>query len=393
MLQVSCMDSTRTRPKPVQLSKAQRQVLQALPFSDQTVVPRKVVPNFVVNSIFSFAAALVCVSPAQAQCSWAEMAVEGIAAKLDETPCEALLKWEQTRKELALTTRRELALVHDPEVESLLQSFVSQMQQILAEHYGKQPTYKVFLVDDPNLQASATGPDILVHYGTVAFYLNPLAFWKMQGYTDREARDLVRRLTPWDQDVAALSFILAHETAHNVLGHPSSILALYCNSYVEHRRTELEKQTNRAQAGKKPSAWSKFGDAMKLGLSGVLNSVAYRQYSQMQEQEADELAIFVLVKADLDVSAGPRALSHLALLYGVSETASQTVQEIMCSTHPEAVSRIENAEKFVSQLQQEGEVELPGPVDVSDVRQAYLELKSLTQKKPSAAEETSPQAK
>ncbi len=102
---------------------------------------------------------------------------------------------------------------------------------------------------------------------------------------------LLERLDGRDE----IAFVLAHELAHLIKGHPRN---LETNpTRLERIRTEVERGLGTSVVG--------------TGLQVLVNAIA-SYYSREREREADEEAIRLMAKAGFDLTAAERALKRLS---------------------------------------------------------------------------------
>lgn len=323
------------------------------------------------------------------ECDWVKMGVSGFQMRMDETSCARLLAWDDYLKENERSALEGTQLYTDPKYEFLLSGIVAKMQESLRNWYGPQPNYEVRLVEDNSINAFATGGQIFVNRGTLQFFMEPRRFWRGQGFSATEAEQLMRKITPWENDIEGLAFIIAHEVAHNVLAHPPNVVGFICEQHlqaVEEKRQRAQRRSLKDEElkaeGKKPGFWRKLGRALQTGtlesLGAVLGSVELSQYQQESESEADQLGVTILKDVGLDPRAGARSLGYLATIYGYAEGSSEVIKTFLCSDHPEILQRVERAESLGQWLavgSRVSQVSAPTPADLTPTRLRYIHLK------------------
>ncbi len=143
------------------------------------------------------------------------------------------MQWDAYAKESELAALKQTPLYSDPKHEFLLAGIVGRMQEAIETTYGPQPHYNIHLVADNSINAFATGGQVFVNRGTLLFFLEPRSFWYSQGFDAQATENAMRQITPWSNDIEALTFILAHEVGHNVLGHPTSAVGFICGQHLD----------------------------------------------------------------------------------------------------------------------------------------------------------------
>lgn len=340
--------------------------------------------------LFGFRVALLLLVSGQAlasECNWLQMGIAGFGARMDESSCTRLLEWDAYVQENEQAALKQTPFYSDPRYELLLSGIVGRMQEAIETTYGPQPHYSIHLVADNSINAAATGGQIFVNRGTLLFFMEPRGFWRAQGFNAQATENAMRQVTPWDNDIEALVFILAHEVGHNVLGHPTSAVGFICGQHLDAVHESQVRAQKRAakdeelQAqGKKVGLWRKFGRALATGAAGgmgsLLGSVEFKQYQQGYEDQADQFGVLTLKQVGLDPQAGARSLGYLATVYGYAQENSAIMNTILCSDHPDSLARVERAANLGHQVARRVEPsQWPAQVDLSTIRVRYAQSK------------------
>jgi len=340
--------------------------------------------------VFCVAPLLFATNPALAsECNWLQMGIAGFGARMDESSCTRLLEWDGYIQENEQAVLSQTSLYSDPRYELLLSGIVGRMQDAIEANYGPQPHYSIHLVADNSINAFATGGQIFVNRGTLLFFMEPRGFWRAQGFNAQATENAMRQVTPWENDIEALVFILAHEVGHNVLGHPSSAVGIICGQHLDAvNESQLRAQKRAAKdeelqsQGKKVGFWRKFGRALATGAAGgmgsLLSSVEFKRYRQGHEDQADQFGVLTLKQVGLDPQAGARSLGYLATIYGYAQENSAIINTILCSDHPDSLARVERAANLGRQVAFARRVDpsqWPAQVDLSTIRVRYAQSK------------------
>ncbi len=299
------------------------------------------------------------------------------------------MQWDAYAKESELAALKQTPLYSDPKHEFLLAGIVGRMQEAIETTYGPQPHYNIHLVADNSINAFATGGQVFVNRGTLLFFLEPRSFWYSQGFDAQATENAMRQITPWSNDIEALTFILAHEVGHNVLGHPTSAVGFICGQHLDAVQESQVRAQKRAakdeelkSEGKKVGFWRKFGRALATGTEGglgsLLDSIEFKQYQQGYEDQADHFGVLTLKQVGLDPLAGSRSLGYLATIYGYAQGNSAIIKTFLCSDHPDSQARVERAANLGRQLSFARRVEpsqWPAQVNLVPIRLRYVQAK------------------
>jgi predicted Zn-dependent protease len=218
--------------------------------------------------------------------------------------------------------------------------------------------------------------------------MEPHRFWQAQGFDEVQIEELRREITPWENDIGGLAFILAHEVGHNVLGHPPGTIRFLCDQHLQaiadadaRAQRRDQKDAELEAQGKKVGLWRKLGRALGTisseSVNSMVGSLEFTRYRQGAEDEADRLGILILREVGLDPRAGARSLDYLASVYAYAESNREVMATFLCSDHPHILQRVDNADVLAGQLvgDSPNSAEWPLPVDLTPSRLGYVSLR------------------
>ena len=182
-------------------------------------------------------------SSTQAQCDWLKQIASAVQRRYqtNEDACKALLappaEFDQAHALVESEFLSHYQFVTDPELDSWLQE---QSQRMLSQ-FNTQPgqqTVRVAAISEPN--AFATGQNVTFHAGLVNWYLAPDNVLAQLGYSQEQIRAFLRQNASLNPGENGLIGVLAHETSHNILGHPDvRPLVLACDEFISAGNREV----------------------------------------------------------------------------------------------------------------------------------------------------------
>jgi Zn-dependent protease with chaperone function len=205
----------------------------------------------------------------------------------------------------------------------------------MLSQFDTQPepqTVRVAAIAEPN--AFATGRDVTFHAGLVNWYLAPDNVLAQLGYSQEQIREFLRQNASLNPGENGLIGVLAHETSHNILGHPDvRPLVLACDDFIDAGNREVHSYEQVISTGHPGSRFGAFFRSVGfLGMETMFGS----QRQQQMESDADELGAWLAYRDTGDPALMSRSLQWLALYYG----AGGGVSEMLCSDHPAFLKRV-----------------------------------------------------
>ena len=102
-----------------------------------------------------------------------------------------------------------------------------------------QQTVRVTAISEP-FNAFATGQNVTFHAGLVNWYLAPDDVLAQLGYSQEQIREFLGQNASLNPGENGIIGILAHETSHNILGHPDARpLDLACDNSISEGNREV----------------------------------------------------------------------------------------------------------------------------------------------------------
>lgn len=278
---------------------------------------------------------------AQGQCQWTARVQQAMIQSLQGVPEDAC-KILSLAPEAFNTQHKQLEqnLISGGK---LIEGPLTGQLQVIADKY-KPGSESVLLQDDLTPNAFATGQYVVFTSGLVEWYLNPTTYLMKLGMNGQQAAQYLSRLPITSPGVEGLEAVLAHETSHNLLGHPNLYpVTNLCTKYIDVSIKDIEKykKTGKQSGGS--------GALLKKTFSGFLGTFQASQEQQQYESQADRLGAWLVFRETGDPQGMAKTLQWLSLvpLDMVPSTRGQAIQEALCSDHPNLLSR-------VSQVQQLG---------------------------------------
>jgi Zn-dependent protease with chaperone function len=290
-----------------------------------------------VKSLLLLSALLIS-STSAAQCDWLAKFQTAIQRRYQtkENACKALkAPPEEFNAAHAMIENQLLSqyrMISSPREEAWLDTVSQHLMAQLGANQGQQIHIAAIAV--PN--AFATGNNVTFHSGLVEWYLDPVSALTKIGVSPDEARTYLQSLEIEPAGQEGLIAVLAHETAHNILGHPDvRPLVLACEDYMAAGVREVHNYEQLVSTGKKGSRWGAFfRSSAFIGSEMMFGS----QRQQQLESDADALGAWLAYKETNDPYAMAKGLEWLAAFPGAGEPGGWS--EIMCSDHPQLMARV-----------------------------------------------------
>lgn len=294
-------------------------------------------------------------APVTAQCDWTGRLLRAASryngdysscVALGLPPLEFARAWEDVEKHLM----SQLKLGNDPEQQVFLQNTLDQYLKVAGASAIPQ---KVFVVEDPQPNAFASGQKVFFTRGIFQWYLNPRESLRGWGFSAARIQNLLGPVEQYNPGKTGLQAILAHEAAHNLLGHPTRFpLASWCNRYVDTGTRSIDQYQRQISTGEKPSDWKETAKELLVGYG---ETFLENQEQQLRESDADSLGAWLAWKVTGDPHAMTRTLRWLARIPGsLPSGRKQAFFEALCSDHPNLMARVAAARRIGDRLRKDG---------------------------------------
>jgi predicted Zn-dependent protease len=276
-----------------------------------------------------------------AQCNWLGRLGQAIEERYsrDDSACKILQIPPQEFNDQwsAMVESRILAqhqLLNDPE-----QPRLEEIAQRYLRYAGVNGMFEpVAISSDAVPNAFATGQHVTLHEGIIEWYLRPQNTLQRSGVNYAQTQQFIAAYGSQNPGELGLLAILAHETAHNILGHPDAFsMSQACNRYIDNSVRDIHDYEAEIATGKRPGG---FKSAMKNTLLGFAQTFGDTQEQQEHESQADRLGAWLVWKETGDPFAMAKALRWLSVYTGGPTSTSGAVLESLCSNHPMLLQRI-----------------------------------------------------
>ncbi len=242
------------------------------------------------------------------------------------------------------------------DTEARLRSALEQFYRVGSQLYGVRlnpENVAVVAKTDPN--AFATGSHVFVDDGLIRYFLRPADYVggiisaQTGQLTDQQYRWL-RANFPWQGDWDSIRWVLAHEASHNLMRHrDEAVLGQVRTMYGDYRQAVLDHRKDvahgRTGGGVKRYLWH--------SLKNFMEEFQSAEQRRGNETEADAVALVLLQRSGYDPALGLVAAQRMAALVGGQGLSGWqgAMTEVLCSTHPDWLVRIEKVQTNLNCLQ------------------------------------------
>lgn len=329
-----------------------------------------------LSLVLSFLLALAFPLRAEAQCEWVKRLQQAAQNQLgggSQEACELLLlsatEFSRSWQAVELAAVEGYRQVHDSEIRSTLQSYADQFYSVAGVE-SMRPQVRIIENSEPN--AFATGQFVAFHSGIVHWFREPERVLMGWGLTEEEAESFLQENSRFWPGQQGLIGILAHETAHNILGHPDAWpMARACKQYLDQSARALHAWEEEISTGKKAS-WKRVVGQLAWGFAETFFET---QQGRSQETDADRLGAWLAYRVTGDRNLVAQSLGWIAML-----PEGHGWQEALCGTHPEHWARVEDAGEIARTLDRETPPRLEvGFPNVEDIAKRYKEFERAAQ--------------
>jgi hypothetical protein len=242
------------------------------------------------------------------------------------------------------------------DIEARLQEALGRFYRVGSELYGVGlNSENIAVAPDASVNAFATGSHIFVHEGLMHYFLRPADYVgrlvsAQTGELTAEQYQAVEANFAWQDDWDSIYFILAHEAAHNLMRHrDEGLLGRVLKTYGDYRQAVLDHRKDvahgRTGAGAKRYLWQ----SMKT----FAEEFESAEHTRGQEAEADAVALLLLQRSGLNPYIALAAAQRMDMLFGDGGASGWQagMTEVLCSTHPDWMVRIQKTESNLNCLQ------------------------------------------
>ncbi len=288
---------------------------------------------------------------------------QGLRAFANLSPQEYLQmvsqKEEQGLADLAqsLPFQRESVASYNARIR--LRPALERFYQVGAQLYGVSLNPEnLAVVPSADTNAFATGSHVFLNEGLILYFLKPADYVagivgaQTGGLTSEQYR-LLQRNFGWRDDWNSIYFVLAHEAAHNLMRHRDETVLMRVRTMFDDYRQSVSNYRKDVAHGRK-------GGGVKRYLWQSLQNFAEESQSAEQqrakETEADAVALLLLQRSGLNPDIGLAAGQKMAMLLSGGGASGWQVgmTEVLCSTHPDWMARIQKTQMNLNCLQFRG---------------------------------------
>ncbi len=177
----------------------------------------------------------------------------------------------------------------------------------------------------------------ILSQGLVNWYLAPQRVLAELGYSQQQIGEFMEQYGSLNPGENGLIGVLAHETSHNMLGHPDiRPLVLACDDFINAGIRELHDFEQVISTGHPGSRFGAFFRSTGFLASETMFGA---QRQQEMESEADELGAWLAYRDTGDPLAMSKSLQWLAMFPGAAGAGG--ISEVLCSSHPQLLSRVD----------------------------------------------------
>jgi len=249
----------------------------------------------------------------------------------------------------------------------------------------------VGVVPNADVNAFATGSHIFMHAGLMQYFLKPVDYVTAQiGELTSEQYTELQNSLPWRNDWDSIYFILAHEASHNLMRHrDQAVLGLVEAMFEDYQQDIANYRKDVANGRKSGGAKRHIWRSMKNFAEELQSAEQQRD----KEAEADAVALLLLQRSGFNPGIALAAEEKMDLLLGGGGANGWQagMTEILCSTHPDWMERIQKTQMNLNCLQSSGnlcENHTTFPVDgfLSELREGVIRVDNYQEETQKIAE-------
>ena len=285
---------------------------------------------------------------------------------------------EELRRGLPL--RQDAAFSH---AQNRLNAALDRFYRVGSQLYGiNLNSENLAIAATGEINAFATGSHVFVNAGLMQYFLRPADYVgeivrTQNGELTSEQYQAIQANFPWQDDWNSIYFVLAHEASHNLMRHRDEMVfspirtmfADYQQAVTNYRKDVANGHTG----GVKRYLWQ----SMKNFSQEIQNAELQRN----REIEADTVGLLILQRSGLNPEIGISAAEKMDMILGGGNANGWQagMTEVLCSTHPDWMQRIQHMQMTVNCLQSNGnlcENHVPYPVEsvLPELREAMTRL-------------------
>ncbi len=239
-----------------------------------------------------------------------------------------------------------------------LNSALEQFYRVGLQVYGvRLNPDRLAVVPSADVNAFATGSHVFLNAGLMQYFLKPADYVaqivsaQIGGLTS-EQYSALQSSFPWENDWDSIYFILAHEASHNLMRHRDQAVLGRVETMFEDYQQAVTNYRKDVANGRKGGIKRYIWQSMK-NFSEELQSA---EKQRGEEAEADAVALLLLQRSGFNPGIALAAAEKMDLLLGGGGANGWQagMTEILCSTHPDWMERIQKTQMNLNCLQSSG---------------------------------------
>jgi len=309
------------------------------------------------------------------------------------------LKFEE--KEFADSIKNSRVQEVSNDIRLRLGTALKRFYAVGSQLYGVQlNSDNIGVVPEAQVNAFATGSHIFMHAALMQYFLRPADYLggivsAQNGEITAEQYRDIQASFPWQNDWDSIYFILAHEASHNLMRHRDEmmlgpVMTMFAD-YEQSVRNHRKDIANGHTGGVKRYLWQ--------SMKNFSQEVQDAEQQRNREVEADTVGLLILQRSGLNPEVALIAAERMDMLLGGGNANGWQagMTEVLCSTHPDWVVRIQKMQTSLNCLRSTGNLcENHGPYPVESLlpqlREGMAQLDSYQEETVRIAEGKSPSA-
>jgi predicted Zn-dependent protease len=239
-----------------------------------------------------------------------------------------------------------------------LNSALEQFYRVGLQVYGvRLNPDRLAVVPSADVNAFATGSHVFLNAGLMQYFLKPADYVAQivsaqTGGLTSEQYSALQSSFPWENDWDSIYFILAHEASHNLMRHRDQAVLGRVETMFEDYQQSVTNYRKDVANGRKGGIKRYIWQSMK-NFSEELQSA---EKQRGEEAEADAVALLLLQRSGFNPGIALAAAEKMDLLLGGGGANGWQagMTEILCSTHPDWMERIQKTQMNLNCLQSSG---------------------------------------
>jgi hypothetical protein len=226
------------------------------------------------------------------------------------------------------------------------------------------------VVPSMDVNAFPTGSRVFLNEGLIHYFLKPADYVAgivsaQSGELTSEQYSWLQSNFAWQDDWNSIYFVLAHEAAHNLMRHrDEGVLERVRTMFDDYRQVVLDYRKDVAH-GRKGGGVKRY---VWHSLQNFAEEFQSAEQQRAKEAEADAVALLLLQGSGYNPAIALVAGQKMAMLLSSGDAGGRqgAMTEVLCSTHPDWMVRIQNLQMNLNCLQFKGnlcENHIAYPVD------------------------------